>query len=313
MTAKRHLTADSPAVLAVCQMAETMLLTARRYEQGLLADIDIEFLHQYRVNIRKSRSLISLFKKSLPKERYKLLKSELKTLGSSTNTLRDLDVFLLNEGCYRDMLPTELQSGLTPLFSRVKRRRRTALKKVLTTLNSEDYRDRIERVRQTLRAEPGYTAKQAQIPIKDLVCKKVLAQYRQICSDGAAIEATTADESIHELRINCKKLRYLLELFSELFNKKRLKQLVRHLKDLQDNLGRCNDYSVQRKFLHGFAQSRGISEGQLASINGLSAALINKQRHECSLLAANLAKFTDNAVSQQFTELFGDPSREDDL
>ena len=54
------------------------------------------------------------------------------------------------------------------------------------------------------------------------------------------------DEDLHNLRIDCKKLRYLLEFFTSLFPKTQMKLLIKQLKQLQDNLGDFNDLSVQQ-------------------------------------------------------------------
>ncbi len=59
----------------------------------------------------------------------------------------------------------------------------------------------------------------------------------------------TEDEVVHQLRINCKKLRYLMEFFAPLFPENEIKTLIKALKLLQDNLGNFNDYSVQQIFL----------------------------------------------------------------
>jgi len=300
-----------PAVTAVCKMAKNLLVTARRYELGIIDDIDTEFVHQYRVNIRKSRSVVSLFKKCLSAEHYQSLKSKLKALGSRTNDLRDLDVFLLDENDYRAMLPENLQSGLTPIFARIKRRRTQALNKVVALLQCDDYMGEIEQLFALLDAEPDWSIKQAQIPIKELVCKKILAQYQRICSDGKVIDDQTPDEAVHMLRIECKKLRYLLELFKELFAKKKISKMVKHLKGLQDNLGRFNDYSVQREFLIGLGNVRTSSTEQIASINGLAAVLYNKQINERGMVVENIAKFTSPDVHDDFEALFADPSREE--
>ncbi|SHJ09384.1 CHAD domain-containing protein [Malonomonas rubra DSM 5091] len=293
-----------PAEAAICKMAKRMLVTARQYEQGIVEDIDTEFVHQYRVNIRKSRSLISLFKKTLSSERLQALKTELKVLGSRTNDLRDLDVFLLDEDYYREMLPAELQTGMTQVFTRIKRRRTMALKKVVASLQDDAYQAEVDHLFELFDTEPDWLSKQSQMPIQQLVAKKVLAQYQRICANGDIIDEQTPDEAVHDLRIECKKLRYLLELFSELFGKKKVKQLIRHLKGLQDNLGRFNDFSVQREFLSGLGIGKTISAEQLASINGLTAVLFNKQLHERSLVVANIDKFTAPGVRDEFQQIF---------
>lgn len=298
-----HLEDTEPAEAAVSRMAAKMIQLARRQEQGIIDDVDTEFVHQYRVNIRKTRSLISLFKKSLSENHYQLYKPELKALGSLSNNLRDLDVFLLDHDLYRDMLPDNLWPGLTQIYKRIKQRRTIALKKVVDSLSGEAYLEQISHILLTLQQPPELTAKQSEVEIKTLASQKILAQYQRICTDGAAIAKDTPDQAVHDLRVECKKLRYLLELFVELFPAKQVKQLVKSLKFLQDNLGRFNDFSVQREFLLHLGQGKNISADQLASINGLMAVLFNKQAHERNLVVDNISRFIDQPISDQFKRL----------
>jgi CHAD domain-containing protein len=300
-----------PAETAVTRMAVKMLQLARQQEPGMIADIDSEFVHQYRVNIRKTRSLISLFRKCFDHSRYRLLKTELKELGSRTNELRDLDVFLLDHDYYRELLPEHLWPGLELLFRRIKRRRRTACRRVAAALTSDAYLEQISSLLRELEQPAQLSGKQSPQPIKALAGKKIRKQYRAIQEDGTTIDAETPDAAVHELRIECKKLRYLLELFAELFPPKELKPLVKKLKQLQDNLGRFNDFSVQQEFLQQFARGTR-SAAQLASLNGLAAVLHNQQRHERSLLVDNIAAFIDPAVAGRVHNLCADSDRKDD-
>ena len=54
---------------------------------------------------------------------------------------------------------------------------------------------------------------------------------------------------MHELRISCKKLRYLLEAFRTLFPAKDVEQAIRQLRKLQNVLGDIVDYQVQQQYL----------------------------------------------------------------
>lgn len=299
-----ELTAAEPAEAAISRMAVKMIQLARCQEQGVIDDIDTEFVHQYRVNIRKTRSLISLFKKSFSLERYQLFKTELKSLGSQTNELRDLDVFLLDQDYYCKMLPETLWPGLDHIFRRIKRRRTTAFKRVANYLAGTAYLEQISCLLRTLHQLPELATKQSGMKIKQLAGKKIISQYQLIHADGIAINADTPDQAVHDLRIECKKLRYLLEFFTELFPAKEVRQLVKLLKVLQDNLGRFNDFSVQREFLMHLGQGKNLSADQLASINGLTAVLFNKQVNERSLVVDNITVFIDESISDQFKKLF---------
>jgi CHAD domain-containing protein len=294
---------EEPTEPAILRMARVLLRTARQYEAGMLADIDSEFVHQYRVNLRKTRSLLSLFRKSLAPRRYQLLKAELKTLANRTNLLRDLDVFLLGKGDYLQLLPEQLRPGLSQVFRRIRRRRTAALKRVTAALEQSDYEAQTDQIGRELGDEADLVGDQAGTPLKQLVCRKGLRLYRKIGREGQAINAETPDDTIHALRNSCKKLRYLLELFGELFAKAQLKYLVSALKKLQDNLGRFNDYAVQAAFLGGIGRGK-ITGTEAAGLNGLIAVLYQQQRRERSLLVENIAAFNAPPVSAQFLELF---------
>ncbi len=297
---------------AVTRMIAQLFALAREQEAGLVADVDSEFVHQYRVNIRKARSLVSLFKRIYSPARYRQLNEALKDLGKRTNELRDLDVFLIDCRVYPEMLPDNLRPGLNQLVERLRRRRRTVFRKVRNQLVGHDYDEQVITLQSALQQEPDYATARAHMPLKQLVCHKINKQYRAIVKDGALIGDDTPDQAVHALRIKCKKLRYLLELFAELFCNTAIKPLIKQLKLLQDNLGQFNDFVVQREFLGRLAHRRQISDEQLATIHGLQAVLFDRQRQERSQVVANISKFSDAEVFGAFSRVFACTTQEPD-
>lgn len=65
--------------------------------------------------------------------------------------------------------------------------------------------------------------------------------------------ASKDDERFHKLRIDCKKLRYLLEFTRSLFSPSATDPAVRHLRKLQDMLGDFHDCCVQQETLETYA------------------------------------------------------------
>ena len=65
-------------------------------EAGLVEDVDSEYLHDARVAVRRSRSILAQTKRAFPDAAVRHLRAELAWLGGSTNWLRDLDVFVLD-------------------------------------------------------------------------------------------------------------------------------------------------------------------------------------------------------------------------
>ncbi|MCB0316155.1 MAG: CHAD domain-containing protein, partial [Calditrichaeota bacterium] len=70
---------------------------------------------------------------------------------------------------------------------------------------------------------------------------------------GGKINQRSPDAKLHRLRIDCKKLRYLLEFFNSLFPGEKMSRLIKQLKKLQNHLGRFQDICVQEEALLAFA------------------------------------------------------------
>lgn len=276
---------------AVLHMAKRLVSLARQQEQGLCDDIDTEYIHQYRVALRKARSLISLFKTCLPQSSRATLQQQLKQLAQRSNRLRDLDVFLLNRNDYQRLLPPTQRPGLDKAFARIARQRQREQKQLAALVSSAGYQDEVHHLMVTLDQAQQPLTNKGVTPIRPLAAQKIARQYRQICRDGVKIDATTADAAIHALRIECKKLRYLLELFAELFDRKRIKRLIKKLKLLQDILGRFNDLTVQQDFLSHLATTTRDT-AQTISLTALVAVLYQQHGQERQRVVGAIATFT---------------------
>jgi CHAD domain-containing protein len=297
---------DEVTAVAIMRMVGQLVEQARTQEEGLIADIDSEFLHQYRVQLRKARSLVSLFKKDLPSPAYHQLKSSLKELGQRTNLLRDLDVFLLDHDQYLTMLPESLHPGLEQACRHIHRLRKRTWQKVVTALDSADYRDKMDEINQALSSPRLQTRGKK---LKQRVDHHIVRQHRHICTSVSTLSTSSSDDAIHQLRIECKKLRYLLELFAELYPRKPLKVLTRELKALQETLGRFNDFTVQHQFLHQLASEVRDSD-QKSSLNALSALLYQAQQQERTQVFSILSTFGCDETTCRVHQLLdsGEPS-----
>jgi len=298
------ITPDETVEESVRQMSLAMLNVARANEQGVVEDIDTEFLHQYRVSLRKTRSLVNLMKKAFPPELHLRLKTLLAELAGKTNDLRDMDVFLLSRDFYQQMLPENFNKGFDQLFGYIARDREKARKQVQLSFTDAVHHKAFDEVMALLSAEPLFCNGFAKQPVKQAAQKKILKRYRKIGLLGEQINDETPDEEVHELRIECKKLRYMMEFFAELFPKKRIRDLVKSLKKLQTILGDFNDYSVQKEFLAEYGKTHGKSVELAAAINGLIAVLHQKQIQERAKVQQAFAAFNQQEVINEFNELF---------
>lgn len=105
----------------------------------------------------------------------------------------------------------------------------------------------------------------------------------------------TPAETLHRIRIDCKKLRYLMEFFRSLYEEDASRSLIGELKRLQDNLGEFNDLEVQQGTLRRFAhemQDDGVAPADcLLAMGRLLGLLDERQARERRRFAECFERF----------------------
>ena len=83
----------------------SLLQVMKTNEAYIEKDLDTEFLHDYRVAVRRTRSALGQIKNVFPNETTLRFKKDFSFVGKLSNQLRDLDVYLLKKDAYKAMLP----------------------------------------------------------------------------------------------------------------------------------------------------------------------------------------------------------------
>lgn len=284
--------------------------TMQRNEEGILEDIDSEFLHDYRVAIRRTRSAFTQLKGVFGVTATEQFKSEFAKLGDLTNSLRDMDVFLLYEDLYMDMLPEELKPGINPIFDRIKKDRSGEFSRVKQGLQSaaykkfkHDYENFLEE-----HAHINPSVPNAAKPIFLLAKDRIYKRYRRVIKDGKHAQKSADERDMHRLRIECKKLRYLIEFFSSLFPSEKISKLLKQLRTLQDNLGDFNDLCVQTEHLMSISLELPVEDGKytrsLLAIGSLIGALEQQKQSTKNNFSATFEGFSDPQNLAIYKELF---------
>ncbi len=300
---------DDRAIHAANSIIRAFMYVARQNEPGAIADLDTEFIHDYRVSLRKVRSVLSLFKGVYTKSDTDKLKKAFSTIMKKTNRLRDLDVYLLDREANFSMLPASLHDGLHVMFNIVNSDRTREQKKVARYFRSDEYKESIQELErlfgQPVAIKPGQGADSHAL---GYACRLIYKRYRKVCRIGVSITDDTPDATVHDLRIECKKLRYLMEFFAPLFTAGEIKKLIKSLKKLQDNLGRFNDFSVQQLSLLNLLESKDVADRSdmkfTASIGGLITVLNRLQLNERAKVMQNFLAFDSIETKKSFQTLF---------
>jgi CHAD domain-containing protein len=301
------ISAEQPILESANLIVRTFLDVARKNESGILNDIDTEFLHDFRVSLRRVRSLLSLFRGVYPDAKNETWRSQLAAIMKQTNRLRDLDVYLMDRESYYKLVPESMYAGLNCMFDIFRQERNAALDSVCAGLNEAEYKKNIAALKADFRSSTTISGgKSAQEPTKHFANRLILKRYKKIAAIAESINHETPDETVHALRIQCKKLRYLMEFFAVLYPAK-IKPLIKSLKGLQDVLGRFNDYSVQRESLSTFVEThriRGRKGRQLAeSVGALVATLYQLQIKARDEVEQHISDFVNKRTRSDFIKL----------
>ncbi len=279
--------------------------------EGTIANIDTEFLHDLRVATRRSRALLSRFKNAFPISVYKRFSKELALVGKNTTPLRDLDVFMLDFPKYLESLPSGLRLNLMSFNDFLSARHKLELGILNKNLNSR----RFEKFRTKWRAylekplpkktSGGLSAE----PIGKVADIRIWKTYRRLIKQGLSITDRSSATDFHELRKTCKKLRYLLEFFADLYTKKEINKIINELKSLQENLGDFQDLDVQAIRLNHFRKEMN-QEGEIAKKTFVAMeALIKNMNEEKKQVrtefAQRFSKFSSTKVEKGFRKLCG--------
>lgn len=299
----------SPAQEATRQILRALLQTMQDNHAGTLADIDSEYLHDFRVAVRRTRSALSQIKGVFEPEALAHYRAEFKWLGDRTGATRDMDVYLLKLPAYRADLPAKARGDLAALESFCIRRQAVEQRRMARSLDSQRYHHLVAQWSEFLHAaRPDETPVNATTPILEVASRRIWKTFRKVHDAGRAIDDDSPAESLHALRIDCKKLRYLLEFFKSLYPQKRVAGLVKALKRLQDNLGDFNDYEVQQVKLTGFADEMAAAgkapPHTLLAMGRLLAHLSEGQQVERRAFGERFERFDSEKNVAEFRALF---------
>ncbi len=307
----RHYTLQPPLALepetvartAAIMIVHTMLDIARLNEPGILQDRDTEFLHDYRVSLRKIRSVLGLFRGVFPEPVTTELKSHFAALARRTNRLRDLDVYLLDREPLTARLPERLQSGLEKMFADFSEERTTCHVEVCKALRSDETGSVLERIGRLL--ETKEPAAEAGTPVRALLARQIWRRYRKIRRLSRALLATSPADEFHAVRIEAKKLRYLLEFSRNLFAPALLDDLTRRLRKLQNRLGLFNDTEVQQAALFDYMETcPTVDSGLAMSVGALVGVLHQCGAEERPKIVRTLHAFCAGPVARRFRDAF---------
>ena len=230
-----------------------------------------------RVATRRMRSVMQLLAAYFKPKAIDRFRKRLRRVATALGDVRDLDVMIDNLQQFRPSLVVAAQADLDVSIDLLKKQREKAREKLAATLDRADYQ-RFMADFATFVTTPnaesqptdganGRTPTEARyvLPIEVYSHLALVRAYDRVLPD--------ADEpTLHQLRIEIKRLRYLLSVFDDVLNSSG-KEFIGELKKLQDHLGVLHDSVVAQQQLGGLRDK--LTEAQIAALqiylNTLSA------------------------------------------
>jgi triphosphatase len=252
--------AKSPGVLADDHIAEAGRKVLRFHlarmiarEAGTRAGRDPTDLHGMRVATRRQRAAWRIFGEAFRPGRTRAYRRRLRDVASRLGAVRDLDVLLEAAEAYRADLPVDEQQGLEPLLSAWRTHRDDARILLLRELDSEGYRRWLDDYAEFVRHEgTAVQASGSTIPhrVRDTAASRIQGAFERVRAFEPVLRWADV-ETLHELRIAAKWLRYSMEFVREALGPE-VDPLIARVTALQDQLGQMHDSDVAARLARDF-------------------------------------------------------------
>lgn len=226
-----------------------------RYEKGTRQGDDIEQLHDMRVATRRMRAAMRIFEPFYDDDTVKPIMRGLRRTGRALGQVRDLDVLLNKLHSYTKKLPPDERAGLDGLRAAWEVQREVARRAMLAHLDSNRFNE-FKKTCEVFVKTPDLGAlsvkrhEPVRILVGHVVPSTVWRSYETVRSYEWVLERAPMTV-LHQLRIEIKGLRYLLEFFREVLGPE-AELAIATLTNAQDALGDLHDADVALHLLSDY-------------------------------------------------------------
>jgi len=217
---------------------------------------NIEAIHDMRVATRRMRSALRLFRPYYKRSVTRPMNRSLRQIADQLGEVRDLDVFRMKAETHAEALSARDRSHFRAFLSLLQQQESEARERLLRMFMQPEFAEFLERTRDFVETagdgnrrialvdEDGYPVPHA---IRDVVPALIYLQVGAMRAYEPLLEGASLD-MLHALRIEAKRLRYMLESFTSVLGPES-KEAIDAVKALQDFLGELQDARVAQTML----------------------------------------------------------------
>ena len=231
-----------------------------------------EPVHQMRVGTRRLRAALSTFKRVAACPELAAVAEPLKDCAARLGTARDWDVFLSGNGArLAAAFPDDPRCAA--MLRAGRRRQRAVYQELRLYLAGPGFHGLVAVLAHAAATRPWEDGPAMPVFAAD----RLSARMKTVRRAGRAIETATV-EALHELRKDCKRLRYTAEFVQSLYGSKATRRFFAALADLQEELGLLNDGTAISGLMAQLGRgSRGYAAGLAEGFTGAQSGLARKR------------------------------------
>ncbi len=276
-------TADDHVAEAGRKVMRFHLARMLEREEGVRNGIDAADVHKMRVATRRQRAAWQVFGSAFRGRRTRRYRDGLREVARRLGAVRDLDVQLEAADAYRADLPVAEQRALEPLLAAWRLYREDARVLLIRELDSPGYRRFIDDYVDFVRTEGSAVAPVSAVQphrVRDTAPSRTWAAYEAVRSYEPVLRWADV-ETLHELRIAGKWLRYSIEFVREPLGPGS-DPLIARVTALQDHLGFMNDADVAASMARTFLVEHA---GELSAMESAAIGryLVDREREVARL------------------------------
>jgi CHAD domain-containing protein/CYTH domain-containing protein len=288
-------TADAARRIARGRMSEASAALDRLKDRR-----DTEALHDFRVAVRRLRSVLRAYRRWVGRAGTTKVRRRLQDLGGATNAGRDAEVQIAWLEVQRSALARGERTGLNWLLRGLRATRRESYAAARRHVRA-DFERTAELLEKRLEELDGTTP-----PFQETFATLLRQHAGDLETRLAAIRGPEDEANAHEARISAKRLRYMLEPVR--LEAKGVRPLIEHLKDLQELLGALHDMHVLERVL--LAALESVATTKVHTLRSLAfegdAPAVQRERRRDERLGlvalAARARSTRDALFAALTE-----------
>lgn len=276
--------------------------TVRDKRRSFIQDPDPARLHEFRISVRASRSLISLLRESFDSHTLADLRREGSRLSSLTSRPRNLDVLSEHWPAITEELDSKTLSHLVPAVNLVNRLRIETYNETITALD-DSAAESFERLMRNLVKSPA-----PKVSADELVRKALRRINRNVVDVASSLSDRSADEVLHDARKNLKKLRYSLEMTKSHFPHRQFDRVTSTVSDLQAVLGRHHDAVTFSNELWSIASQlagQSLPTETLVTVGMVLDPIEHVRRQSRRKSISKLRAYADPEFQNRFKKLAG--------